>query len=984
MHLVKKCICKTKYLQKVLLIIFSCFFSFTLQSQVKDSTILVKELNSLELSNSKNLNTYFQLLSKSDTLLSPISRHSYFEKGLKVAKSIEDDQLIPEFSYEIIKVLLYELKDLDRQIEFSELALEHIKNTDNSSDLSNIINWLGIGYAMKGDFTTALDHFLESYKVAEEEGNPEDYYSVGNIAKVLYELGDTKNALLYRHRSIAIFKQLPSPKKEISLNIDYGNLVNYYETIGNRDSVRYYFYKNIEVINKIDIATLDASYKYDFGRSYAQAVKFYVEENKIDSAKYYLQKVETLKHIIPNHYRFATLNYFIKVKNKVKSKEYFSQVDSIVRTDDKKYFLELKSEYYLLLNQYDKALDAQKELLDFEKDIANKNIIKYSTYVEAKNEASQKEKQIKLLEAENNLSYLRTRLLLLGIIFALSLLGFYFFANKKRKKENLLLLNDLENQRIIEQQSIELQKVDKLKNRLFANISHEIRTPLTLISGPIKRLLKQNYITKEDRSQLEIAAANSQQLLHLTEQIIDLTKNEIEASNIKVVHFNLFDLLSYTLPGFRLLAKNKDVSLQEPIYIDQEIVLYSDAEKLFTIIKNLISNAIKYTAAGGQVALNYIDQKEYIQIAVQDNGRGISKQDLPYIFDRYYQSETGSITPEGGTGIGLAICKEYVQLLNGEITVSSTVNKGSIFTIRIPKILDKNLDAQQIPVFHFSQPSKPAPVNKESTIQNAPLTQLSSDNKTHLLIVEDHLELRRYLKSILEDDHLLTLASNGKEALQYLETITPSLIITDLMMPVMDGFELVEHLKNNERTSSIPILTLTAKNTSEDQLRALRIGVDDYLLKPFDDDILKLHIDTLLDFSQNRNNITLDETVTGIKETTFTNKVLSKKDQLWLVKLEENISPLIGDFNLNIEQIAETMSLSSSHLNRRMKELTGLTSKRYIQEIRFRKARFLLENKKVDSVKAVAFSVGFKSQKHFSRNFKERFGKYPSEYLMLS
>ena len=637
---------------------------------------------------------------------------------------------------------------------------------------------------------------------------------------------------------------------------------------------------------------------------------------------------------------------------------------------------------YKALNQPDQALEYQEQLLILKDSTSNLEKEKLVEKLYRKYEAQQQEATMRIerekdqqliqqLEHENSLK-------LLGLIFIFCILGLTTFAYQQSKKKNQLLQKDLSNKAIIEKQAIELQKIDQLKSRLFANISHELRTPLTMITGPVKQLLQDKNTPEASLLPLQIIAANSHQLLQLSNQISELSNNELGTIKTQVVKFHFHDLLTAIIPSFSLLAKNKGIQFLPPVYVDKDILLVTDAEKLFIILKNLLDNAIKYTTNGGQVSLNYINQQNHLQISIVDNGKGIPPTDLPHIFDRYYQAKNDLSMPQGGFGIGLALCQEYITLLKGTLKVNSTINQGSTFTVLIPKIINKKLQIEHIPHFCFAayNTTIPKQVNLMPTSKDS-----QQELEDHLLIVEDNIDMCHYLGCILEEDYALICVKSGQEALEHLAHNSPSLIITDLMMATMDGITLVEKIKAQDNLGGIPILMLTANNSISSKQNALRVGVDDYLLKPFEENELKTRIAYLRNLADNRKELAEQEHTSEKKPTSTSFKSLSKENQAWLARLEEVTLPLIGNFDLNLDQITTHLHTSKTQLNRRVKEITGMTPKKYINELRFKEARRLLENKELHSVKAAAYSVGFKSLKYFSRNFKSRFGKYPSEYV---
>lgn len=584
-------------------------------------------------------------------------------------------------------------------------------------------------------------------------------------------------------------------------------------------------------------------------------------------------------------------------------------------------------------------------------------------------ETKEKEQQLAVQETELSLRTTQRNIFIVGILI-FGFLGWYFWRQNQRLRER---------NEIIQNQRSELQANYNSRNQFFANISHELRTPLTLIAGPVESIIQNNNLPSDALQKLKMVNRNVSYLKQMVNQVLDLSKKEVEELPLLVSVFSFSKMLKALVADFQPFADYQAIALIQPNNLENDLLLTTDGEKLFIALKNLLSNAFKYTNSGGQVTLTYVDIGQEIQISVQDNGRGIATADLPNIFNRFFQSTNKTIA-EGGTGIGLAVCKEYIESIGGHISVNSELGKGSTFILQFPKQL-------QAPILEDVQLSF---LEKEAVIINQELPFLAGnapDELPLLLIAEDNLDMCRYLQDILQEEYQLSFASNGADALKQLEKISPDLILTDLMMPVMNGFELIENLKNTDKFRHIPIITLTARSEMKDKLHALRIGVDDYLMKPFHQEELRVRIANLLNYKEKREEFAMQEglmmanAASDNEPTMEKTPGLTEEDDLWLKEIEALLQDKISDTNFGVSQIAIEMAISPSQLYRRIKELTGFTPKQYLNHTRYWQAKHLLESNKYASVKKVAYNVGFKDEKNFSRNFKKRFGKYPSEYI---
>ncbi len=576
--------------------------------------------------------------------------------------------------------------------------------------------------------------------------------------------------------------------------------------------------------------------------------------------------------------------------------------------------------------------------------------------------------------------YLRTWFIIL--VTCLFGAGFTYWQRRNKwereKLERLVLRATAkieEDKKVMEQQATELRHLDEAKSRFFANISHELRTPLTLMLGPLNSAAARiKDIDPTGIQLINMAQTHGENLLGLVNQILDLSKLEAGKLELQESTVWLSQEIKSAISMFESMAAHKGIRLRFLDHTSQELWVQVDAYKLKTILNNLLSNAVKFTPANGEVTLEADYSSSLIRIKVADTGRGIHPDDLPHIFDRYYQTAQPGAPMEGGTGIGLALSQELATLMGGQLTVKSQPGKGSVFALAIPaKIADGVL--QDIPEVEAPGPDLPEPQNGFSP----PETQVS------VLVVEDNPDLSSYLELLLGEKFQVTTAANGRLALDLLEKGGQvfQLIISDLMMPVMDGYQLLAVLKSDPRFQGIPVVMLTARADAADKLQALRIGVDDYLIKPFDAEELLVRVDNLIRNYQNRAVPVWEEMPAEEPATVDAHEedVTAPDDQEWLERLEKIVRDGLGNFDLNAEDLAMKMYISRSQLYRRVKQLTGLNVSDYIQEIRFQQAKMLLEQKKYTTVKAVALSVGFKHTNNFANNYKKRFGKSPSSYF---
>lgn len=518
----------------------------------------------------------------------------------------------------------------------------------------------------------------------------------------------------------------------------------------------------------------------------------------------------------------------------------------------------------------------------------------------------------------------------------------------------------------IEAQARELAKLDEAKSRFFANVSHELRTPLTLILGPISAMIDKLTLDGQEREQLLRVRENSKQLLTTIEEMIDISKLERGELTLQLSSVHLGRFMDAVTQPFVAEAIRRGTTFTVTPSLSSDLTIVTDHTGLWRILTNLLSNAFKFTANDGWVKLTVQELEDSLVFLVRDSGKGIDNAELPRIFDRYYQAEEGKKYMAGGSGIGLSLAKEYADLMEGTVTVTSQQGIGTEFIFTMPKVVS-------------SQVAEDLPVELPSASPDTDLTDviLPPLQRRHtILVTEDHPQLAAYLKSILEPLYAVLLATNGEEAMLVLDSHpTVSLVLTDLMMPIMDGFALIHRLKSDPRFFSVPVMVLTARSGREERLIVLRAGVDDYITKPFDEEELKIRILNLLHHVEARN--TFDRDGLDADEADEPGQALSPADLIWLQAIETFVRERITDARLSTDLLAEQFHQSVRTFTRNLNKLTGMGPGKYVQEIRLQVGRELLDSGKAGSIKQAAQMSGFDTPAYFSKLYRQRFGKEP-------
>lgn len=564
-------------------------------------------------------------------------------------------------------------------------------------------------------------------------------------------------------------------------------------------------------------------------------------------------------------------------------------------------------------------------------------------------------------------AYIFYYLILIGVIWVITK-----YYNERIKLKNLLLFE--KKQRQLESE-LNLERI-----RFFTSFSHELKTPLTLILNPIQDLLK-SVKNLKNLENVKLIHKNSNYLFKAINKLLEFRKSEVGHTQLFINKYNVNDCMSNIIDYYLPLAKSRDIKLTYKNETE-DINIWFDLEKIEIIIHNLLSNALKHCIKDDQIIVSLLSDNENIRIQVKDTGKGIRKEDIPHIFDWFYQS--GSNIAKKGTGIGLALSKTFSEMHSGHIEVESNLNEGATFTLQLPrnrKLLKNAIIIETESVEIKESESSIADIWLPTTIEeNIDFNFIDSNiknDKEVLLLIDDNPEILKYLQNILSNDYNILFAHNGSEGIEKAINSVPDLIISDVMMPKKSGIDLCSQLKENQATSHIPIILLTAKDNEESINIGYDKGADDYIAKPFNTKILQTRIKNLIN-----NRSILKKYFT--KNVVLNNKISKKhkklltKEQEFLNFLKNTILEQISDEEMNVNSISKTIGMSRTSLFRKIKALTGLNINEYIRQVKIRKAAQLIEEDGL-TISQAAYHVGFSNAKYFRKIFKEEFGKLPSE-----
>lgn len=521
----------------------------------------------------------------------------------------------------------------------------------------------------------------------------------------------------------------------------------------------------------------------------------------------------------------------------------------------------------------------------------------------------------------------------------------------------------------------------------FTNISHELRTPLTLIADPVEMLLEDTGIKGKSRELLKMVQRNALALQQLVSNILDFRKIQNGKMELKLYRFDIVKTLTMWVGDFQLTAERKQIRLHldvDDLKGSHEMI--ADQEKISRIVFNLLSNALKYTPAGGEIFVSLKDEGANLRLDVKDTGKGISQDEADKIFERFFQAKGAA----SGTGIGLALVKSFVELHHGEARVESELGKGSDFIVVIPReqegdsqVIHNDVDIVDNSVNASASTGKN--LVDESVLQyiddgdrsRGKVQRLVSENTNRptVLVIDDNTDIRQYERTLLQDEYVVLEAADGKEGLAVALKEVPDLVICDVMMPVMDGLELTEQLKTNTATSHIPVIMLTAKNLEEHRAEGYEHGADSYITKPFHSKVLLARIENLL-----RQRQLLKNLYQGTKEAEkeISEAHLEDRDKQFLKQLQAIIQKNLSDSEFGVEDMGQQIGLSRVQLYRKVKAMTGSSVVDLLRKARLAKARRLLETRSM-SVSEVAYEVGFSAPSYFTKCFKDEYGMLPGD-----
>jgi len=828
---------------------------------------------------------------------------------------------------------------------------------------------LGSVYSNLGDYTTAVQFFINVLEVDLEidfkAGLAGDYEQIGSM---YVKIGDIQKALENYQKALEVSEASEDNGSIAAALTGYGVILKNLKRFDEADKMldrALTISLELKSDRRIAIAFHNLASLYNAEGNYSKAIDYYQKSLSYNVVSTVQANYEGLAEV-----NFKLKKYILSLDFAKKSLQMANEAKSMGRRQDLNL---LMSTIYEGLGNHQKALEYYKTYSILKDSLLDTDKSKQVQNLQAKYETDKKEQEIATLTSQQQLqsSIIRQKnviqYVLIGGLLILIVFGLITFRIFKDRQEarRLLLAEQVSNEH---KEAERLKELDHMKSRFFANIAHEFRTPLTLILGPVENLIGETKNTN-DKNQLIVVKNNASRLVKLVNQLLDLSKLEAGAIKLDYVSEDIIPFLKANTFAFQSIADQKNIKIKFNSITDSLIMRF-DRDKLEKIFSNLLSNAFKFTPTNGSVNVTATVAGDTVRITVKDSGYGIPEADLPYVFNRFYQSGK-VVRSTAGSGIGLELTKELVEICGGLIGVHNPASGGAefYFTLPIPEAEknDQNISYQK---------STQANINLEDARANASLIQneITSESEQLILIIEDNEEVRDFIVSSLQSGYQIITAVNGEDGITKALEAIPDLIITDVMMPVKDGLDVCRTLKEDEKTSHIPVIMLTAKADIESKIEGLQTGADDYLAKPFHTKELLVRMQNLIAQRQKlreKFSVTDSEPIKEKEE-------LPLREKLFFNRLNEIIELHLAEEEYSIEDLSRDMAMSRMQLHRKLKALTTTSTSLYIRSIRLNHGKRMLEEG-LYNVSEVAYLVGFNSPTYFSTCFSEQFGFPPSE-----
>lgn len=885
----------------------------------------------------------------------------YLDKGLALATRLDNKSLIASGLYH--KSEYYEqVNEFEASLEGLNRSLALYEDLGNEKQIASCYYALGLIYHHLTNFEKSLDYYFKALNIRESlndsRGVSNAFSAIGNVYLRTLRLDEAHE---YFNKSFTI-DQGNEDREGVMLDLLKLGVVH--QKKGNYEKAISYYERAL-------VEAREMKSKFDEAILLGNMGSTLREQNKYNESLGYLFDALAIKKDLGKRTSTAhTCNdiseTYLAMNEPEKARIYALEAISFsegVNLEQYSFGYGLLAESSRRLGDFSNAYDYLEKSHTMKDSIFNLSSQAKMDELQVNYETAKKEEEIKLLtEQKQAAEFRRNAYLILGLMVATLL---FLLFNRQRLKAD-------RNKRLLEKE----QEVEKMKARFFANISHEFRTPLTLILGPIESLCAETD-DPEKLYNFNVMKKNAETLLGLVNQLLDLSKLEAGKFKLEVSEEDIVPIIKGIGMAFHSRAELKKIDLQ--VNVERERFLcYFDREKLETILANLMSNAFKFTQEAGKISLSFkVDESQTESktgvIEIGDTGRGIPENDMAHIFNRFYQAADVREAEYQGTGIGLALTKELVELHKGSIDAFSELGKGTAFTVRLP--LDKEQFAEEeiMSISNKENGKSIEPVNAIPGIKVPEKVIAPLNKRPMLLLVEDNEDVMRYLTTIFQTDYQILKAPDGERGIQLAQESIPDVIVSDVMMPKKDGYEVCDTLKKDERTSHIPIILLTAKADSEDKIMGLQTQADDYVVKPFVPRELVLRVNNLISSRKK-----LREKYKKQLELLPSEMTVNSVDEVLLSKVMNKVEQNMGDEHFGVEQLSTAIGMSRSQLHRKLKALIDQSPTQFIRSFRLQRAHDLLKQNAA-TASEIAYKVGFGSPSYFTKCFHKQYGCTPSD-----
>lgn len=1010
-----------KFCKRLKRIAFSVFFSSllvpSLGQEIEEIDSLKREL---DITTDTTRVRVLNLLATEYWYRNPDSTRFFSNEAIVLSRQIDDKKgLIGGLrNYGISHYLV---SDNDSAVYFYQLALDELSAFPDPELEAATLGAIGIIYSRRNEYSKALSTYERAYELADSIGKKgRAGIALNNIGNIYFSYANYPKALDYYFKALDAQK---SSKDKRAISMCFANIGLIYSSIGDVPKAIEFYDSALHIQKEIGDLNGLAGSLYNLGTIYGgdeftdldKAWGYFSEAHRLnmqlgdkratafsfaslgilkqkleeyDSSFWYYNQALKIQTQLEDENAVAITNYNLAklFHDQGKINQARGYADKVIEISDsiRSYDLIRDGAWIMMdieesVGNHPKALEYAKTLIQAKDSLFNEEKSREVGRLESQFELDKSQYENQLKESENSRlkeeAKARQRrietqgTLLIAIATILIVLVVFSMLLRKRHNERKKLLEQ------IGSQADKLKELDQAKTRFFANISHDLRSPLTLILGSLDKISERDYdiLDKESKEMLDTGYKNGKRLLYLADEIMDLTRLEEGKISLELQYVKIVPYLRLLTKMFSSAADIKSIELKFSSDIDEETILQIDPHQFEKIIYNLLSNAIKFTPESGSVDVQLSVNETKVSIAIVDSGTGIPTDSLNYIFDRYYQSGAQQQHSQAGVGIGLALVKELVELHDGNIEVSSSTN-GSTFQILLPFKESDWVSKAIVPERSLDIVTRNSLwvdlQEEKEKIQIASLTNLDEHAKS-ILIVEDHKELRTYLKSILSSDYKVYLASNGTHALDILQTEKIDLIVTDLMMPYMDGFEFIDHLKKDKELRKLPVLVVSARTSQSEKLDLISKGAEEVINKPFDKEELFARINNILSRSWDSEQKLSKLYVESADE--FEKNVMARLERLILKRVD--------DPHLSVLDLADEMAASERKVYRMIKKISGLTPYELIKEVRWQFLAQYADQNKIRTATEAAQLIGMNNVSSFSEQYEKRFGQSVKEII---